>query len=85
MEINELEKEIISIFERKDWLKETETELICHLVEEVWEVCNSIREKDKANLKKEIADVFFMLVKLCRYYDFNIEDAILTKMGEFKW
>lgn len=59
MDIIELEKDIIALFDKKGWLKETEYEIILHLTEEIGEISKSLREKDKNNFQKEIADSFF--------------------------
>lgn len=84
MDIKKLEKEIINLFDEKGWLKETEYEIMLHLSEEIGEISKSLREKDKDNFQKEIADSFFLLIKLCHSNGFSIHDAVIKKLEELR-
>jgi len=84
MDILKLEKDIIASFDEKGWLNETEYEIMLHLTEEIGEISKSLREKDKDNFQKEIADSFFLLIKLCHSNGFSIQDAVLKKLKEIK-
>ena len=84
MNLKELEKEIISLFDEKGWLNETEYEIMLHLTEELGEISKSLRENDRDNFQKEIADSFFLLIKLCHKNNFSILDAIIKKLEEIK-
>jgi len=66
---------------RKNNLPKDEKEVILHLVEEVGEVCEAIRERQsKDDFEKELADVLWQLNKLCWLHEINLEEAFLKKL-----
>ncbi len=83
MDLNELrEKEIEQLKKKGKWPQD-EKEIILHLVEEVGEVCEAIREKQsKEDFESEIADVLWQLNKLCEVHNINLEKSFLRKLDK---
>ncbi|MBU1201510.1 MAG: hypothetical protein KKA51_03330 [Nanoarchaeota archaeon] len=81
MNLEELKKKQIEQMTRKGNLPKDEKEVVLHLVEEVGEVCEAIRERQKKDdFEKEVADVLWQLNKLCWIRKVNLEDAFLRKL-----
>ncbi len=84
MNLSELQAAQIEQMKNKDCLPKDETEIILHLVEEVGEVCEAIREDDREELKDEIADVLWQLNKLCWINKLDLEEVFLHKLNKNK-
>ncbi|MBN1275649.1 nucleotide pyrophosphohydrolase [Candidatus Woesearchaeota archaeon] len=66
---------------RKDRLPKDMAEVVLHLVEEVGEVCEAIREgQPREYFEAEVADVLWQLNKLCWMNGFDLERAFLAKL-----
>ncbi|MBM7694555.1 tetrapyrrole methylase family protein/MazG family protein [Peribacillus deserti] len=51
--------------------------------EEIKEAKHEIKAKNMDSLKKELGDIFFALVNLCRYYSINPEEAVHSTNRKF--
>lgn len=81
MDLTELQRKQIEQMEAKQCLPNDSTEVILHLVEEVGEVCEAIREQQsRKDFEDEIADVLWQLNKLCWIHDISLEDAFVRKL-----
>ena len=81
MNINDLKDKQIAQMTRKKCLPKDSTEVILHLVEEVGEVCEAIREKQsKEDFENEVADILWQLNKLCCIHKIDLEEAFLRKL-----
>ena len=68
------------------WDLLTTIQIMSHLTEEMGELAQSInrindykgeiQEKHSANLKRELVDVFWFLVKIANRYDVSLEDGV---------
>jgi NTP pyrophosphatase (non-canonical NTP hydrolase) len=67
----------------KNW-KVDSLEIFNHLVEEIGEVAKELRNNDKAKLKEELADVLFLIFKLCNEKDISLEEAFEHKFELIK-
>ncbi|MFW6008739.1 MAG: MazG nucleotide pyrophosphohydrolase domain-containing protein [archaeon] len=85
MDLEELKNKQIKQMSDKNCLPKNENEVILHLVEEIGEVCESIRENQpKENLENEVADILWQLNKLCWINEINLEDVFLRKLKKNK-
>ncbi|MBL7021732.1 nucleotide pyrophosphohydrolase [Patescibacteria group bacterium] len=84
MNLSELQAAQMEQMTIKDCLPKDETEVVLHLVEEVGEVCEAIREDDREELKDEIADVLWQLNKLCWINKLDLEEVFLHKLNKNK-
>lgn len=67
----------------KNCLPKDGTEVLLHLVEEVGEVCEAVREnRPKKDFENEVADVLWQLNKLCWIHKINLEEVFLKKLKE---
>ncbi|PJC01955.1 MAG: hypothetical protein CO073_01990 [Candidatus Komeilibacteria bacterium CG_4_9_14_0_8_um_filter_36_9] len=81
MNLEELKNQQIEQMTTKGCLPKDEQEVILHLVEEVGEVCEAIREhQDKEDFENEIADVLWQLNKLCWLHKINLEEVFIKKL-----
>ena len=81
MELEELKNKQIEQMKEKGCLPKDENEVILHLVEEVGEVCEAIREKQtKEEFENEVADLLWQLNKLCWIKDVDLEKAFIRKL-----
>lgn len=81
MDIKELEKKQIEQMTKKNCLPKSDIEVVLHLVEEVGEVCEAIREKQpKEDFENEIADILWQLNKLCWIHKIDLEKIFLKKL-----
>ena len=81
MDLNELKNKQIEQMTKKKCLPKDDIEVVLHLVEEVGEVCESIREKQsREDFENEIADVLWQLNKLCWIHKIDLESAFLRKL-----
>ena len=83
--LNELSEMQIRQMKNKGCLPENKEEVILHLVEEVGELCECIREK-KGNkrVKEEVADILWQLNKFCWINNFDLEKIFLKKLNKNK-
>lgn len=81
MDIKELLGKQIEQMKNKGNLPKTNIDVVLHLVEEVGEVCEAIREKQsKEDFESEVADVLWQLNKLCWISKIDLEKAFLKKL-----
>ncbi len=81
MNLEELKDKQIEQMTRKKCLPKNETEVILHLVEEVGEVCEAIREKQpKEEFEHEVADILWQLNKLCWIHKIDLEKVFINKL-----
>lgn len=81
MDLEELKNKQIEQMEKKGCLPKTDIEVVLHLVEEVGEVCEAVREKQsKEDFEEELADILWQLNKLCWIHKINLEDVFLKKL-----
>ena len=81
MDLNELKDKQIKQMSEKNCLPKDSTEVLLHLVEEVGEICEAIREKQsKEDFEDEVADVLWQLNKLCWIHKVDLEEIFLRKL-----
>ena len=81
MDLEELKNKQINQMTKKNCLPKDGTEVILHLVEEMGEVCESIREnQSKEDFENEVADILWQLNKLCWIHKINLEEVFLRKL-----
>ena len=81
MDLEELKNKQIEQMGKKGCLPKTDIEVVLHLVEEVGEVCEAVREKQpKEDFEEELADILWQLNKLCWIHKINLEDVFLKKL-----
>jgi NTP pyrophosphatase (non-canonical NTP hydrolase) len=81
MDLEELKNKQIEQMRKKNCLPKDQMDVILHLVEEVGEVCEAIRENQfKEDFEDEVADVLWQLNKLCFIRDVNLEKIFLKKL-----
>jgi len=81
MDLEELKNKQIEQMRSKDCLPKDQVEVVLHLVEEVGEVCEAIREnQSKEDFENEVADVLWQLNKLGFIRDVNLEGIFLKKL-----
>lgn len=83
MELKKLQEIQLKMMTENKWLPKNRTEGVLHLVEEVGEVCEVIRENSsKEDLEDELADVFFNLMKICWFEKIDLETAFMNKLDK---
>ncbi|MBN2567457.1 hypothetical protein JXB02_05225 [Candidatus Woesearchaeota archaeon] len=81
MDLRTLSERQMAQMGRKGNLPKSTTEVALHLVEEVGEVCEALREgKPKGELEAELADVLWQLNKLCWTEKVDLEKAFMEKL-----
>ena len=81
MDLHELQQRQKEQMTKKNCLPKDTTEVVLHLVEEVGEVCEAIREEQsRENFENEVADVLWQLNKLCWMNNLDLEKAFLAKL-----
>jgi len=81
MNIEELKNKQIEQMTKKGCLPKDGTEVVLHFVEEIGEVCESIREnQSREDFENEIADILWQLNKLCWIHKINLEEVFLKKL-----
>jgi len=81
MGLKELQNKQIEQMKRKGCLPKTNIDVVLHLVEEVGEVCEAIREKQsKEDFENEVADVLWQLNKLCWIEGIDLEKVFIRKL-----
>ena len=85
MNLEELKTKQIEQMTQKDCLPKDSTEVVLHLVEEVGEVCEAVREnQSKEEFEDEVADILWQLNKLCWIHKINLEEVFLRKLEKNK-
>ena len=78
MNLEKLKDLQITQMTKKNCLPKDSTEVILHLVEEIGEVCESIREnQSKEEFESEVADILWQLNKLCWIHNIELEKIFL--------
>ena len=81
MNLEELKNMQIEQMTKKKCLPKNELEVVLHMVEEVGEVCEAMREKQsKENFENEVADILWQLNKLCWIHKIDLEKVFLRKL-----
>jgi len=81
MDLGKLKDMQIEQMSRKKCLPKSGIEVILHMVEEIGEVCEAIREeKGKEAFEEEVADILWQLNKLCWIYNIDLEKVFLKKL-----
>jgi NTP pyrophosphatase (non-canonical NTP hydrolase) len=81
MNLEELKNMQIEQMTKKNCLPKNELEVVLHMVEEVGEVCEAIREKQsKEDFENEVADILWQLNKLCWIHKIDLEKVFLSKL-----
>ena len=81
MDLEELKNKQIEQMTKKNCLPKNGTDVILHLVEEIGEVCESIRENQpREDFENEVADILWQLNKLCWIHKINLEEVFLRKL-----
>lgn len=81
MDLEELKTKQIEQMTVKKCLPKNDIEIVLHLVEEVGEVCEAIREhQSREEFENEIADILWQLNKLCWIHKINLEEVFLRKL-----
>ncbi|MEE9525705.1 MAG: MazG nucleotide pyrophosphohydrolase domain-containing protein [Candidatus Woesearchaeota archaeon] len=81
MDLEELKNKQIEQMTKKNCLPKDDTEIILHLVEEIGEVCEAVREnQSKEEFEDEIADILWQLNKLCWIHKINLEEIFIKKL-----
>ena len=81
--IDDTQKDVKKFVEEIKWKTES-SEIFNHLVEEIGEIARALRKKDKENLKEELADTLFLLLKLSNQEDINLSEAFTKKFRSIK-
>jgi NTP pyrophosphatase (non-canonical NTP hydrolase) len=81
MNLEELKNKQIEQMTKKNCLPKNDIEVVLHMVEEVGEICEAIREKQsREDFENEVADVLWQLNKLCWIHKINLEEVFLRKL-----
>jgi len=81
MELEELKNKQIEQMTKKNCLPKNDIEVVLHMVEEVGEVCEAIREnQSRKDFENEVADILWQLNKLCWIHKINLEEVFLRKL-----
>jgi NTP pyrophosphatase (non-canonical NTP hydrolase) len=81
MNLEELKDKQIEQMTKKKCLPKNDIEVVLHMVEEVGEVCEAIREKQsREDFENEVADILWQLNKLCWIHKINLEEVFLRKL-----
>ncbi len=83
MNLEELKNKQIEQMTKKGCLPKDDIEIVLHLVEEIGEVCEAIREKQsKEEFEDEVADILWQLNKLCWIHKIDLEEVFLKKLNK---
>lgn len=81
MNLKELQHQQMSQMEKKGKLPKNQIEVVLHLVEEVGEVCEAIREnQSREDFEGELADILWQLNKLCWINNIDLEEIFVKKL-----
>ncbi len=71
----------IKQMDEKDVLPETQEEVIYHLMEEIGEFAEAVREeKEEDEIEKELADILWQVNKICWLRNISPEEIFLRKL-----
>lgn len=78
-------QEIVDQFVKEQNWKTDSSEIFNHLIEEIGEVARELRKNEADNnLKRELADVLFLILKLSNKMDINLEESFIEKFESIK-
>lgn len=81
MDLEKLKNMQIEQMREKGCLPKDDIEIALHMVEEIGEVCEAIREKQpREEFEDEVADILWQLNKLCWIHKINLEEVFLKKL-----
>lgn len=81
VDLEELKNRQIEQMTKKGCLPKDDIEVVLHMVEEIGEVCEAIREKQSIEeFEDEVADILWQLNKLCWIHKINLEEVFLRKL-----
>ena len=81
MNLEKLKNMQIEQMTKKGCLPKDDIEVVLHMVEEIGEVCEAIREKQsREEFEDEVADILWQLNKLCWIHKINLEEVFLKKL-----
>lgn len=83
LKISEAQKEVAKFVKDQNWKTES-SEIFNHLVEEIGEIAKELRKGDKENLKEELADALFLLLKLSNQECIDLNEAFIKKFDSIK-
>jgi NTP pyrophosphatase (non-canonical NTP hydrolase) len=95
MHIAEFQQWVKKTDEETQWSLLTTLQLLSHLTEEVGELAQSLnriygyaekREEQLANLRQELSDVFWFLVKIANKYDVDLDaeaQSLVSRQSEW--
>lgn len=78
MDINAFQRRIADLYLEKDRRRGVEPTFLW-LMEEVGELAEAVRRKERANVEEEMADVLAWLVSVANLLDVDLEKAALAK------
>ena len=81
--ISKAQKEVEKFVKNKNWKTES-LEIFNHLVEEIGEIARALRKEDKENLKEELADSLFLLLKLSNQEGIDLNEAFIKKFNSIR-
>ena len=82
MEIKEFQRQIKEIYYENDIKRGAEATFLW-FAEEVGELAEAMRKKDKAAIGEEIADVLAWLISLANILDIDVEEEVRKKYPDF--
>ncbi len=83
MTINTAQEKVKEFVKNQNWNVDNST-IFNHLVEEIGEVARELRKGNEDKLKEELADVFFLLLKLSNEKNISLEEAFMSKFESIK-
>ncbi|MDI9609951.1 MAG: MazG nucleotide pyrophosphohydrolase domain-containing protein [Archaeoglobaceae archaeon] len=78
MEISQLRRKIKEKYYPLDQ-KSSPLFLLSVLFEEVGELSEAVRKKDKESIEEELCDVLFMVLSLANYFEVDLENRLVEK------
>jgi len=81
--ISEAQKKVEQFAKDQNWKTES-LEIFNHLVEEIGEIARGLRKGDQENLKEELADALFLLLKLSNQENIDLNDSFIKKFNSIK-
>ncbi len=78
MELREIQRMIREKYYEID-SKSGELFLLAVLFEEIGELAEAVRKRERDNIKEELVDVLFMVLSLANLFDLDLEDRLIEK------